>query len=147
MRDVEEPELIGTAAAIGALPDRVRRTTVLALFVVAAAVILLSAEPFAESLIGAGTELGIDRFLLVQAGAVAGAAGLRGSRVRHRDPVRRPRQGHRRDCDADLLEGQPVDAVGGVTAGGLHDRRRRHRLAARRPPVGGSLADRDAGWR
>jgi cation:H+ antiporter len=33
---------------------------------VAAAVILLCAEPFAESLIGAGTELGIDRFLLVQ---------------------------------------------------------------------------------
>ena len=32
----------------------------------AAAVILACAEPFAESLIGAGTELGIDRFLLVQ---------------------------------------------------------------------------------
>jgi cation:H+ antiporter len=64
--DVEEPELIGTAAAIGALPDRVRRTTVIALFAVAAAVILLCAEPFAESLIDAGTELGIDRFLLVQ---------------------------------------------------------------------------------
>jgi cation:H+ antiporter len=64
--DVEEPELIGMAAAIGALPDRVRRTTVVALFAVAAAVILLCAEPFAESLIGAGTELGIDRFLLVQ---------------------------------------------------------------------------------
>jgi cation:H+ antiporter len=64
--DVEEPELIGTAAAIGSLPDRTRRATVIALFVVAAAVILACAEPFAESLIGAGTELGIDRFLLVQ---------------------------------------------------------------------------------
>ena len=64
--DVEEPELIGTAAAIGALPDRVRRITVVALFAAAAAVILLCAEPFAESLIGAGTEVGIDRFLLVQ---------------------------------------------------------------------------------
>ena len=64
--DVEEPELIGAAAAIGALPDRARRTTVVALFVIAAAVILACAEPFAESLIGAGTELGIDRFLLVQ---------------------------------------------------------------------------------
>jgi cation:H+ antiporter len=62
----EDPELIGTAAAIGALPDRARRVTVVALFAVAAAVILLCAEPFAESLIGAGTELGIDRFLLVQ---------------------------------------------------------------------------------
>jgi cation:H+ antiporter len=64
--DVEEPELIGTAAAIGALPDRTRRVTVIALFVFAAAVILACAEPFAESLIGAGAELGIDRFLLVQ---------------------------------------------------------------------------------
>jgi cation:H+ antiporter len=64
--DVEEPELIGAAAAIGALPQRTRRLTVVALFVIAAAVILACAEPFAESLIGAGTELGIDRFLLVQ---------------------------------------------------------------------------------
>jgi len=64
--DVEEPELIGAAAAIGALPQHTRRLTVVALFVIAAAVILACAEPFAESLIGAGTELGIDRFLLVQ---------------------------------------------------------------------------------
>jgi cation:H+ antiporter len=64
--DVEEPELIGTAAAIGGMPARARRSTVIALFVVAAAVILVCAEPFAESLIGAGTELGIDKFLLVQ---------------------------------------------------------------------------------
>jgi cation:H+ antiporter len=64
--DVEEPELIGTAAAIGGMPARARRSTVIALFVVAAAVILVCAEPFAESLIGAGAELGIDKFLLVQ---------------------------------------------------------------------------------
>ena len=64
--DVEEPDLIGAAAAIGALPARARRSTVIGLFVAAAAVILLCAEPFAESLIGAGTELGIDKFLLVQ---------------------------------------------------------------------------------
>jgi cation:H+ antiporter len=36
------------------------------LFVFAAAVIVASAEPFAESLITTGTQLGIDRFLLVQ---------------------------------------------------------------------------------
>jgi cation:H+ antiporter len=36
------------------------------LFVFAAAAILASAEPFAESLISTGTQLGIDRFLLVQ---------------------------------------------------------------------------------
>lgn len=64
--EVEEPDLIGTAAAIGALPERVRRRTVVALFVTAGVIILACAEPFAESLIGAGTELGVDRFLLVQ---------------------------------------------------------------------------------
>jgi cation:H+ antiporter len=64
--EVEEPELIGTAAAIGALPARARRTTVIGLFGISAVVILLCAQPFAESLIGAGTQLGIDRFLLVQ---------------------------------------------------------------------------------
>jgi cation:H+ antiporter len=64
--EVEEPELVGTAAALGALPDRVRRTAVSALFIFAASVIVMCAKPFAESLIDAGTQLGIDRFLLVQ---------------------------------------------------------------------------------
>jgi cation:H+ antiporter len=64
--DVEEPELIGTAAALGELPDRRRRTAVVGLFVVSGAVILLCAKPFADNLVAAGTELGIDRFLLVQ---------------------------------------------------------------------------------
>jgi cation:H+ antiporter len=64
--DVEEPELVGTAAALGALPDRVRRIAVTALFVLAASVIVTCAKPFAENLIDAGTQLGIDRFLLVQ---------------------------------------------------------------------------------
>ena len=64
--EAEEPELVGTAAAIGALPDRARRITVVTLFVMSGAVILMCAEPFANSLINAGTELGIDRFLLVQ---------------------------------------------------------------------------------
>lgn len=64
--EAEEPDLIGTAAAIGALPRRARRTTVVALFVLAAAVILLSAEPFAEALVASGSALGIDEFLLVQ---------------------------------------------------------------------------------
>ncbi len=64
--EVEEPHLIGTAAALGGLPKRRRRVVVPTLFVVSAAVILLCAEPFAESLVEAGTELGIDQFLLVQ---------------------------------------------------------------------------------
>ncbi|MEV7973742.1 sodium:proton exchanger [Cellulomonas sp. NPDC089187] len=64
--EAEEPDLIGTAAVIGGLPRRRRRPLVVALFVLAAAVILVSAEPFAESLVASGTKLGIDEFLLVQ---------------------------------------------------------------------------------
>jgi cation:H+ antiporter len=64
--DVEEPELIGTAAALGALPERSRRIAVSMLFIFAAGVIVTCAKPFADNLIGAGTKLGIDRFLLVQ---------------------------------------------------------------------------------
>jgi cation:H+ antiporter len=64
--EVEDPELVGTAAALGALPDRTRRITVCALFIFAASVIVTCAKPFADNLIDAGTELGIDRFLLVQ---------------------------------------------------------------------------------
>jgi cation:H+ antiporter len=64
--DVEEPELIGTAEALGALPEQVRRIAVSALFILSAAVIVICAKPFADNLIGAGVKLGIDRFLLVQ---------------------------------------------------------------------------------
>lgn len=62
----DEPDLVGPAARIGALPSRTRRPLVIALFVAAAAVILACAEPFAESLVGTGSHLGIDQFLLVQ---------------------------------------------------------------------------------
>ncbi|MBA8795982.1 cation:H+ antiporter [Friedmanniella endophytica] len=64
--DVEEHELVGPAARLAALPSNRRRPVTVAMFVVAAGVILLSAEPFAEALIGSGTALGIDQFLLVQ---------------------------------------------------------------------------------
>ena len=64
--DVEEPDLIGTAAALGELPDRSRRVVVIGMVLVSGAVILLCAKPFADNLVSAGTELGIDRFLLVQ---------------------------------------------------------------------------------
>jgi cation:H+ antiporter len=64
--EVEEPELVGPAARIGALPDRVRRPLVVALFLIAAVVVLAAAKPFADSLIGTGRSLGLDEFLLVQ---------------------------------------------------------------------------------
>ena len=62
----EEPDLIGPAARIGNLPTVQRRTAVVSMFLVAAAVILLAAEPFANSLVEGGKALGIDQFLLVQ---------------------------------------------------------------------------------
>lgn len=64
--EVEEPDLIGTAAALGGLPDGRRRVAVIGLFLVSGGVILLCAKPFADNLVAAGTELGINRFLLVQ---------------------------------------------------------------------------------
>ncbi|MBF9351825.1 sodium:proton exchanger [Mycobacteroides chelonae] len=64
--EAEEPQLVGTAAAIGMLPKHMRRSTVVTMFILAASIILLCAEPFANSLVSAGTQLGIDQFLLVQ---------------------------------------------------------------------------------
>ena len=64
--DVEEPDLIGTAAALAELPDRIRRIAVFGLFAVSGVLILMCAKPFADNLVAAGTELGVDRFLLVQ---------------------------------------------------------------------------------
>jgi cation:H+ antiporter len=62
----DEPELIGPAATIGALPTERRRITVIGMFLVSAGVILAAAEPFADSLVEGGHALGIDQFLLVQ---------------------------------------------------------------------------------
>jgi cation:H+ antiporter len=64
--DTEEPDLVGPAASIGALPTLQRRLSILGLFAFAAAVIATSAEPFAEGLVHTGQKLGIDEFLLVQ---------------------------------------------------------------------------------
>jgi cation:H+ antiporter len=64
--DEGEPDLIGPAATIAQLPASRRRPLVIAMFVAAAAAILVCAEPFADSLVASGEALGIDRFLLVQ---------------------------------------------------------------------------------
>ncbi len=63
---VEEPHLIGPAQSLGQMPTHPRRATIALLVTFAAGAVLLAAEPFAESLIGAGVALGIDEFLLVQ---------------------------------------------------------------------------------
>jgi cation:H+ antiporter len=62
----EEPHLIGPAALIGDLPTMQRRMVVGVMMFVSAAVILISAEPFAEALVTTGEEFGISTFLLVQ---------------------------------------------------------------------------------
>lgn len=62
----EEPDFIGPPAAIAVLPTGARRLVTVALMVVAATVILLSAEPFSGSLVQSGQDLGVDSFLMVQ---------------------------------------------------------------------------------
>ncbi|RDH98553.1 cation:H+ antiporter [Curtobacterium sp. AG1037] len=64
--DDEDEEMVGMAGNIASMPTRARRWTIVALFVVAAAVILSSAEPFAEALVASGSALGIDSYFLVQ---------------------------------------------------------------------------------
>ena len=64
--DVDKPELIGAAALIGSLPVLWRRTIVVFLFIFAAGVILVAAEPFVESLVETGESFGIDEFILIQ---------------------------------------------------------------------------------
>ncbi|GAA2394952.1 sodium:proton exchanger [Dactylosporangium salmoneum] len=61
-----EPDLIGPSAWVGGLAKVPRRLSVIALFLAAAAVIVLAAEPFAQGLVDTGGQLGISRFLLVQ---------------------------------------------------------------------------------
>lgn len=62
----DEPELVGPAARIAALPARQRRPLVIGMFAIAAVTVFACAEPFAEALVGGGNALGVDRFLLVQ---------------------------------------------------------------------------------
>ena len=61
-----EPELIGTPAQLAALPTKPRRWLLGWLFLFAAVAVLASAEPFAHALIDTGTQLGVNKVLLVQ---------------------------------------------------------------------------------
>jgi cation:H+ antiporter len=64
--EAEEPDLVGPALALAAFRPALRRAAILGMFLFSAAVILGSAEPFAEALIGIGRRSGVDEFLLVQ---------------------------------------------------------------------------------
>jgi cation:H+ antiporter len=59
-------ELMGPARSIAALSPGWRWTAVIGIFTYAAAVVFLSAEPFANGLVHTGESLGVDEFLLVQ---------------------------------------------------------------------------------
>ncbi|MEO7993458.1 MAG: hypothetical protein ABI743_03590, partial [bacterium] len=61
-----ESHLVGPAAVIAELPRPPRLALTWGFFIIAAGVIYLSSEPFAQSLIHGGKTLGIDEFLLVQ---------------------------------------------------------------------------------
>jgi cation:H+ antiporter len=61
-----ETDPVGPAAVLAHQATGVRRVGVIGLLVFGAGVILLSAEPFAESLVHTGKEFGIDEFVLVQ---------------------------------------------------------------------------------
>jgi cation:H+ antiporter len=63
---VEQPHLIGPAAAIATLEQRPRRMATVAMFVYSALGILLAAEPFAESLIAIGRNWAVPEYLLIQ---------------------------------------------------------------------------------
>jgi cation:H+ antiporter len=62
----EEPDLVGPARELGKLPTHPRRFAFVSMFLISGAVILMSAERFAEALIHTGKQAGIDEFLLVQ---------------------------------------------------------------------------------
>src|SRR4051794_11155091 len=62
----EEPAVVGVGAGLLSLPPRYRRPAIAALIGVSAAIVGLIANPFADALLGTGTSLGFDPYLLVQ---------------------------------------------------------------------------------
>lgn len=64
--DNEEEVELGPAAVLSQLPNRHQYTIITALGCFAALIIFIEVKPFAESLIGAATSLGINKFLLIQ---------------------------------------------------------------------------------
>ncbi len=64
--DDENDLEVGPAAVLATLPKRAQYTMMALLAIIAGAAILFVAEPFAESLVATGTQLGINKFLLIQ---------------------------------------------------------------------------------
>ena len=62
----EEPAILGVPAGLVSLPRRYRRLSIATLIVVAAAVVVTIANPFADALLASGASLGIDPYFLIQ---------------------------------------------------------------------------------
>jgi cation:H+ antiporter len=62
----EPPHLVGVAAELGGLPKEQRRRWVGGIMLYSAVTVLITAEPFANAVLGAGTMVGISPYLLVQ---------------------------------------------------------------------------------
>jgi cation:H+ antiporter len=62
----EPPHLVGIAAELGKLPKQQRGRWVIGLMAFSAAAVLVTAEPFAHSVLLTGTTVGISPYLLVQ---------------------------------------------------------------------------------
>ena len=62
----EPPHLVGVAAQLGALPTRERRRWVIGLMAYAAGTVLVTAEPFANSVLLTGQAVGVSPYMLVQ---------------------------------------------------------------------------------
>jgi cation:H+ antiporter len=62
----EAPHLVGVAAELGKLEKKQRRRWVGGLMTYSAVAVLITAEPFAHSVMGTGTMVGISQYLLVQ---------------------------------------------------------------------------------
>ena len=64
--DAEASELFGPASRVAELSTAPRRALTIFMLVAAAVIIVLVAEPFADSLVSTGSALDVDQFLLVQ---------------------------------------------------------------------------------
>jgi cation:H+ antiporter len=62
----EPPHLVGVAAELGKLDKRQRQRWVGGIMLYSAVTVLITAEPFANAVLGAGTRVGISPYLLVQ---------------------------------------------------------------------------------
>jgi cation:H+ antiporter len=62
----EPPHLVGVAAELGGLPQRQRRRWVGGIMLFSAVVVLVTAQPFADSVLLTGVTVGISPYLLVQ---------------------------------------------------------------------------------